>query len=171
MFFNIAVAFLVSLGIALLLILGVKVVYSRYYPNALHILVLVLVVVGSTVAGTVAITSGKAFKYIVSLEDGTEKIAGQIGVLQNKYGQQNRCGVPAYAMAGDYLRDTAQIAKSRLGKTRNISVVVMMVMNSLLALFLFNAGRKTHSVESCSSDAESLDDYDVSSSLDDLDLV
>lgn len=172
MFANIAIAFLISLGIALVLFFVAKGLYSRFSPQILHILVAVLVISGSTVAGTVAVTSQKALGYVASLEAGAQNITGQMDDLQAQYGL-DRYGISATEIAGGYVGGAAAIAKSKLGRARTLSIVVMVVLNILLGLFLVNAGSKVRgrkSYYSGSDDMEDLDDLGTSSSLDDLDL-
>lgn len=170
MFSNIAIAFLISLGIALVLFLVVKGIYSRFSPEALHILVAALVIVGSTVAGAVAITSGKAFKYVVSLEQGAKQLTGQVDDMQGEYGL-DRYGISASDLADGYVEGAAYVAKSKLKRTRTLSYTVMAVLNVLLFLFLLNAGSKTsRSRQRSSDDLDDLDDLGSSSSFDELDF-
>ena len=172
MFANIAIAFLIALGIALVLFLVVKGIYSRFSPEALHILVAALVIAGSTVAGAVAITSGKAFQYVVALEKGAKQMTGQVDDLQGEYGL-DRYGISASDIADGYVEGAADLAKSKLRRARTLSYVVMAVLNVLLFLFLLNAGSKATSWRSrqrSSDDLDDLDDLGSSSSFDDLDL-
>ncbi len=172
MFSNIAIAFLISLGIALVLFLVVKGIYSRFSPETVHILVAALAVVGSTVAGTVAISSGKAYQYVVSLEEGAKNMVGQVDDLQREYGL-DRFGLSVSDMAGGYVKGTADVAKSKLKRARTLSITVMAVLNVLLLLFLLNAGSKAVSRRSrqrYSDDLDDLEDLGRSSSLDDFDL-
>ena len=169
---NIATAFLISLGIALVLFLVVKGLYSRFSPQALHILVAVLVIAGSTVAGTVAISTGKTLRYVASLEQSGKQMTGQLDALQDEYGM-DRYGISAADIADGYVDGAVSLAKGKLGKTRTLSFVVMGVLNLLLALFLFNAGSKFRPARSSSSGLDGPDDMDdigSSSSFDDLDL-
>lgn len=171
MFANIATAFLISLGIALVLFFVTKGVYSRFSPQALHILVAVLAITGSTVAGTVAISSGKAYKYVVSLEEGAKSLTGQADALQNQYGLDSY-GISASGVLDGYVTGTAAAAKRKLTRTRTLSIVVMAVLNLLLLLFLLNAGSKAASRSRAlySSTDDDLDDLGSSSSFDiDLD--
>lgn len=169
---NAATAFLISLGIALVLFLVIKGLYSRFSPEALHILVAVLAIAGSTVAGTVAISSGKALRYVASLEQGAKQMTGQVDALQNEYGL-DRYGISPAELANGYVDGAASLAKNKLGKTKTLSFVVMGVLNLLLALFLFNSGSKSRTAKSgysASDDPDDLDDIGSSSSFDDLDL-
>lgn len=172
MFANAATAFLISLGIALVLLFVVKGLYSRFSPGTLHILVAVLAITGSTVAGTLAISSGKALRYVESLEQGAKQMTGQVDALQNEVGL-DRYGISAAELANGYVDGAASLAKNKLGKTRTLSFVVMGVLNLLLALFLFNAGSKSRTAKNSYSASDGLDDLDdigSSSSFDDLDL-
>lgn len=168
---NITIAFLISLGIALVLFLGVKGVYARFSPEALHILIAVLVILGSTAAGTVALSSGKALRYVVSLEEGAKNLTGQADALQEEYGLSGY-GISASGILDGYVQGTAAAAKSKLKRAKTLSIVVMVVLNVLLLLFLANAGsKKNASRRYYSSDDDDLDDLGSSSSFDDdLDL-
>jgi len=168
---TIAIAFLISLGIALVLFLGVKGVYAHFSPEALHIIVAVLVILGSTVAGTVALSSGKALRYVTSLEEGAKDLTGQADALQEEYGLSGY-GISASDLLDGYVQGTADVAKSKLKRARTLSIVVMAVLNVLLLLFLANAGsKKKASYSYSSSDDDNLDDLGSSSSFDDdLDL-
>lgn len=168
---NIAIAFLISLGIALVLFLGVKGVYARFSPGAVHIIVAVLVILGSTVAGTVALSSGKALRYVVSLEQGAKNLTGQADALQEEYGLDGY-GISASGILDGYVQGTADTVKSKLKRAKTLSIVVMAVLNVLLLLFLANAGsKKKASYNYSSSNDDDLDDLGSSSSFDDdLDL-
>ena len=172
MFSIIAIAFLISLGIALVSFLVVKGIYSRFSPETLHILVASLAIVGSTIAGAVAISSGKAFRYVVALEDGAKKMAGQVDDVQKAYGL-DLYGISVSDIAGGYVEGAADLAKSKLRRARILSITVIAVLNVLLFLFLLNAGSKAVSWRSRQRDPDDLDDLDDvggSSSFDDLDL-
>jgi len=172
MFSNIAIAFLISLGIALVLFLVVKGIYSRFSPETLHILVASLAIVGSTIAGAVAISSGKGIRYVVFLEEGAKEMAGRVDDLQKEY-WLDRYGISASDIASGYVEGAADVAKSKLRRTRTLSIAVMAVLNGLLFLFLLNAGSKAVSWRSRQRNADDLDDLDDvgrSSSFDDLDL-
>lgn len=172
MFSNIAVAFLASLGIALVAFFVVKGIYSRFSPEILHFLFIVLVILGSTVAGAIAITSGKAYRYVVSLEKGAKNLTGHVDDLQGEYGL-DRYGISASDIADGYVEGAADVAKSKLGRTRTLSYTVMAVLNVLLFLFLLNAGSKAVSSRSrqrSSDDLDDLDDLGNSLSFYDLDI-
>ncbi len=170
MFANLAIAFLISLGIALALLLGVKGFYARFSPEMLHILVAALTIAGSTAAGTVALSSHKALKYVASLESGAKNVTEQVDALQGEYGLDSY-GISASGLLNGYVEGTAAAAKSKLKRARTLSIVVMAVLNLLLLLFLLNAGSKAAS-RSCalySSTDDDLDDLGSPSSFD-LDL-
>lgn len=170
MFANLAIAFLISLGIALTLFFVAKGVYSRFSPQALHMLVAILAITGSTVAGTVALSSSKAYNYVVSLEEGARNLTGQADALQSQYGL-TPYGISASGVLDGYVKGTAATAKRKLARTRTLSLVIMAVLNLLLLLFLLNAGSKAAS-RSCalySSTDDDLDDLGSPSSFD-LDL-
>lgn len=171
MFANIAIAFLISLGIALALLLGVKGFYARFSPEMLHILVAALAIAGSTAAGTVALSSHKALKYVASLESGAKNVTEQVDALQGEYGLDSY-GISASGLLNGYVDGTAAAAKSKLKRARTLSIVVMAVLNLLLLLFLANAAGKVASSYSRSYDTDDdLDDLgSSSSSFDDLDL-
>ena len=175
MFASTAIALLLSLGIALVLLFVTKGVYPRFSPQALHILVAALVIVGSTVAGTVAITSDRALHYVNSLEAGAKNVTGQVDAVQNQYGL-DVLGISASDLADGYVEGTASFVRGKLVRAKTLSIVVAIVLNVLLALFLLNAGSKCRRRSSYSSgmeDTEDLDDLDdvgSSSSFDDLDL-
>lgn len=175
MFASTAIALLLSLGIALVLLFVTKGVYPRFSPQALHILVSALVIVGSTVAGTVAITSDRALHYVNSLEAGAKNVTGQVDAVQNQYGL-DVLGISASDLADGYVEGTASFVRGKLVRAKTLSIVVAIVLNVLLALFLLNAGSKCRRRSSYSSgmeDTEDLDDLDdvgSSSSFDDLDL-
>ena len=175
MFASTAIALLLSLGIALVLLFVTKGVYPRFSPQALHILVAALVIVGSTVAGTVAITSNRALHYVNSLEAGAKNVTGQVDAVQNQYGL-DVLGISASDLADGYVEGTASFVRGKLVRAKTLSIVVAIVLNVLLALFLLNAGSKCRRRSSYSSgmeDTEDLDDLDdvgSSSSFDDLDL-
>ena len=175
MFASIAIALLLSLGIALVLLFVTKGVYPRFSPQALHILVSALVIVGSTVAGTVAITSDRALHYVNSLEAGAKNVTGQVDAVQNQYGL-DVLGISASDLADGYVEGTASFVRGKLVRAKTLSIVVAIVLNVLLGLFLLNAGSKCRRRSSYSSgmeDTEDLDDLDdvgSSSSFDDLDL-
>lgn len=170
MFANIAIAFLISLGLALALLLGVKGVYARFSPEMPHILVAALVIAGSTAAGTVALSSHKVLKYVAGLESGAKNVTEQVDALQGEYGLDSY-GISASGLLNGYVEGTAEAVKSKLTRARTLSIVVMAVLNLLLLLFLANAGSKAASSYSRSYDGDDdLDDLDSSSSLDDLDL-
>jgi len=175
MFASTAIALLLSLGIALVLLFVTKGVYPRFSPQALHILVSALVIVGSTVAGTVAITSDRALHYVNSLEAGAKNVTGQVDAVQNQYGL-DVLGISASDLADGYVEGTASFVRGKLVRAKTLSIVVAIVLNVLLGLFLLNAGSKCRRRSSYSSgmeDTEDLDDLDdvgSSSSFDDLDL-
>lgn len=171
MFANISIAFLLSLGIALVLFFVAKGLYSRFSPGVLHLLVAVLAISGSTVAGTVAITSNRALDYVESLESGARNITGQVDALQSQYGLE-RYGISASDIANGYVEGAASLAREKLGRARTLSIVVAVVLNILLGLFLVNAASKAGRSKSSYSysDSDDLEDLDTSSSLDDLDL-
>ena len=175
MFASTAIALLLSLGIALVLLFVTKGVYPRFSPQALHILVSALVIVGSTVAGTVAITSDRALHYVNSLEAGAKNVTGQVDAVQNQYGL-DVLGISASDLADGYVEGTTSFVRGKLVRAKTLSIVVAIVLNVLLGLFLLNAGSKCRRRSSYSSgmeDTEDLDDLDdvgSSSSFDDLDL-
>ena len=172
MFANIAIAFLISLGIALVIFLVVKGLYSRFSPEALHILIAILAILGSTVAGTVAITSSKAYKYVLSLETGAKQVMSQADMAMQQF-DLDQYGLSASAIADGYVSGTADIAKSKLSRARTLSIVIMVVLNLLMTLFLLNAASKgsaRHSRNRSSIDDDDLDDLGSSTSFDDLDL-
>ena len=175
MFASTAIALLLSLGIALVLLFVTKGVYPRFSPQALHILVAALVIVGSTVAGTVAITSDRALHYVNSLEAGAKNVTGQVDAVQNQYGL-DVLGISASDLADGYVEGTTSFVRGKLVRAKTLSIVVAIVLNVLLGLFLLNAGSKCRRRSSYSSgmeDTEDLDDLDdvgSSSSFDDLDL-
>ena len=170
MFSNIAAAFLISLGIALVVLLVVKGLYARFSPELLHLLVAGMVVAGSTVACASALTGSKALKYVNYLEKSAKGITGQVDAAAAELAL-DRYGISAKEIADGYVSDAASLAKSKLKKTRTLSVIIMVVLNLLLLLFLLNAGSKAasyHKSRSSSLDDE-LDDFDNpgSSSFDD----
>lgn len=185
MFSNIAIAFLISLGIALVLLLVVKGLYSRFSPELLHLLVAVLVVAGSTIAGAAALTSNKALKYVNYLEKSAKDITSQVDAAGAELAL-DRFGISAKELADDYVSDASSFAKGKIKKTRTLSVVIVVVLNLLLLFFLLDAGSKaashhksaSHHKRSFSStdddfgDVNGLDDFDNlggSSFDDDLD--
>jgi predicted PurR-regulated permease PerM len=172
MFASIAIALLLSLGIALVLLFVTKGVYPRFSPQALHILVAAFVIMGSTAAGAVALVSSKALGYVDSLEAGAKNVTGQVDAVQNQYGL-DVLGISASDLADCYVEGTASFAREKLVRAKTLSIVVAIVLNALLALFLLNAGSKCRRRSSYSSgmeDTEDLDDVGSSSSFDDLDL-
>ena len=161
MFANIAIAFLISLGIVLALLLGVKGFYARFSPETLHILVAALVIAGSTAAGTVALSSHKALRYVASLESGAKNVTEQVDALQGTYGLDSY-GISASGLLNGYVEGTAAAVKGKLTRARTLSLVVMAVMNLLLLLFLANAGSKAGASYSHRSYEED-DDMDAGS--------
>jgi len=173
MFANIATAFLVSLGIALVIIIIVKGVYPRFSFEIRPVLVMAFAVLGSTLALTVAISSGKVYKYVVSLEEGAKNMTDQAEVMQSEYGL-DRFGLSVAGFADGYVDGTASFVKTKLEWSRTLSIIVTLVLNSLLAVFLLHAGKKARYYRRPSSGADDLlNDLEVSggsSLLDDLDL-
>ena len=175
MFASIAIALLLSLGIALVLLFVTKGVYPRFSPQALHIIVAAFVIMGSTAAGAVALVSSKALGYVDSLEAGAKNVTGQVDAVQNQYGL-DVLGISASDLADGYVEGTASFVRGKLVRAKTLSIVVAIVLNVLLGLFLLNAGSKCRRRSSYSSgmeDTENLDDLDdvgSSSSFDDLDL-
>ena len=102
MFASIAIALLLSLGIALVLLFVTKGVYPRFSPQALHILVAAFVIMGSTAAGAVALVSSKALGYVDSLEAGAKNVTGQVDAVQNQYGL-DVLGISASDLADGYV--------------------------------------------------------------------
>lgn len=173
MFANIATAFLVSLGIALVIIFIVKGVYSRFSLEILHVLVTVLAVLGSTVALTVAISSGKVYKYVVSLEEGAKNMTGQVEAMQSEYGL-DRYGLSIADLADGHVEGAVSFVKTKIERARRLSIIVALVLNSFFAFFLLNAGNKARYYRRPSSGSEDqLNDLEITggfSLFDDLDL-
>lgn len=172
MFANIAIAFLISLGIVLVLLFAVKGIYSRFSPETLHIVLAALVILGSTAAGTAALSSHKALQYVAGLESGALNVTEQVDALQGEYGL-DAYGISASGLVNGYVEGAATAAKSKLKRARTLSIVVMAVLNLLLLLFFANAGSKAGSSSRGGYSVDDDDDFDSlgsSSSLDDLDL-
>ena len=169
---NIFVAFLVSLGIALVIFLVVKGLYARFSPEILPVLIAILAVLGSTVAGTVVISSTKAYKYVLALETGAKQVTSQADMAMQQF-DLDLYGLSASDIADGYISGAAGVAKRKLSRVRILGIVVIAVLNLIMTLFLVNAAGKgsarrhgTHS----SADEDDLDDLDTSTSFDDLDF-
>ena len=170
MFANIAIAFLVSLGVALVIFVVAKLCFARFQAQILHVLVAALVVVGSTVAGTVAITGKNVSGYIASVEKQAQGLTERVDAVQNQYGL-DRFGISVSDIAKGTAGEAVSKAKGRIKTAQVLSLAVIVSLNVLLLAFFVHSGRKAGSYKrKYDSDEDNLDDFDGASSFDDLDL-
>lgn len=171
MFANIATSFLISLGIAIVMFVAVKVLFTRFSPELLHVLVAALVIAGSTISGTVAVTSRNICHYISSLEGTARDIAEQADAVQSVYGL-DRYGISASDIVGGTAGGAVAKVKGKLRTTQTLSIMVMVVLNLLLLVFLANSGSKSSSCKrkNYAVEDDDLDGFEGESSIYDIDL-